>query len=99
MRVSLFVGRLLHHQICTTVTKLLHPAPVRIPHQIGGKPVTLFVANLLPTFVSLTSRVWSHQFEDIQSTGTIVHYVIGPHILPTLWHHFGRRDNTLKRWL
>ena len=95
----MFVGKVLHLQISTTVTKSLHPAPVRIPHQIGGKPITLFGANLLPAFVSLTSRVWSHQFEHIHSTGTIVYYVIGPHILATLWHHFGRRDNTFKRRL
>jgi len=54
----------------------------------------------VPAFVSLPRRVWSHQFEDIHRTiGTMVYYVIGPHILATLWHHFGRRDNTLTRTL
>jgi cytochrome b561 len=38
------------------------------------------------------------QFEDIHGwVGTIFYYVIGLHILGALWHHFGRRDDTLRR--
>jgi cytochrome b561 len=29
--------------------------------------------------------------------GTIFYFVIGLHILGALWHHFGRRDDTLRR--
>ena len=68
--------------------------------QIGGKPVSLFDVTLLPSFVSHPDRALSHQFESIHRTvGTVFYYVIGLHILAALWHHFGRRDDTLKRML
>lgn len=31
--------------------------------------------------------------------GTVFYYVIGLHIAAALWHHFQRRDNTLRRML
>lgn len=38
--------------------------------------------------------------EDIHKLlGTIFYYVIGVHIAGALWHHFVRRDNTLRRML
>ena len=79
---------------------LIQPILGIITLQIGGKPVTLFGFTLLPSFVDLPNRALSHQWEDIHGTiGTIFYYVIGLHILASLWHHFGRRDNTLKRML
>ncbi|EIL91508.1 cytochrome b [Rhodanobacter spathiphylli] len=79
---------------------LIQPILGIITLQIGGKPVTLFGLTLLPSFVDLPNRVLSHQLEDIHGTiGTIFYYVIGLHILAALWHHFGRRDSTLKRML
>lgn len=79
---------------------LIQPILGIITLQIGGKSVTLFGVTLLPSFVSLPNRVLSHQLEDIHGTiGTIFYYVIGLHILAAFWHHFGRRDNTLKRML
>jgi cytochrome b561 len=36
--------------------------------------------------------------EDIHGwIGTVFYYVIGLHILGALWHHYRRRDNTLRR--
>ena len=68
--------------------------------QIGGKAVKLFGVTLLPSFVSHPDRALGHQLEDIHSwVGTIFYYVIALHILAALWHHFARRDNTLKRML
>ncbi len=79
---------------------LIQPVLGIITLQIGGKAVKLFGVSLLPSFVNLPNRVLSHQFEDIHSTlGTIFYYVIGLHILAASWHHFGRRDNTLKRMI
>lgn len=79
---------------------LIQPILGIITLQIAGKPVTLFGVTLLPSFVDLPNRALSHQLEDIHGTiGTIFYYVIGLHILAALWHHFGRRDDTLKRML
>jgi cytochrome b561 len=79
---------------------LIQPILGIITLQVGGKPVTLFGVTLLPSFVSLPDRALSHQLENLHGTiGTIFYYVIGLHILAALWHHFGRRDNTLKRML
>jgi cytochrome b561 len=40
------------------------------------------------------------QFEDVHAwLGTAFYYVIGLHIAGSLWHHFVRRDTTLRRIL
>lgn len=66
--------------------------------QVGGKPVQLFGVTLLPALFGPGDRALSHQWEDIHGTvGTVFYYVIGLHILAALWHHFGRKDNTLRR--
>jgi len=68
--------------------------------QIGGKSVTLFGVTLLPSFVAHPDRKLGHWWENIHTTlGTIFYYVIALHILAALWHHYMRRDNTLKRML
>ncbi len=42
----------------------------------------------------------AEQIETIHGwIGTVFYYVIGLHIAAALWHHFYRRDNTLKRML
>ncbi|MEO8810426.1 MAG: cytochrome b [Rhodanobacter sp.] len=77
---------------------LIQPVLGLITLQIGGKKVALFGVTLLPSFVSHPDRALGHRFEDIHATlGTIFYYVIALHILAALWHHFGRRDDTLKR--
>ena len=87
-------------QVALYLFLLIQPILGIITLQIGGKPVTLFGFTLLPSFVDLPNRALSHQWEDIHGTiGTIFYYVIGLHILASIWHHFGRRDNTLKRML
>lgn len=92
------LGKITH--VALYLFLLIQPILGIITLQIGGKPVTLFGVTLLPSFVGLPDRALSHQFEDIHSTiGTIFYYVIGLHILAAFWHHFGRRDNTLKRML
>ncbi len=79
---------------------LVQPILGIITLQVGGKAVTLFGVTLLPSFVGVANRVLSHQLEDIHGTiGTVFYYVIGLHILAALWHHVGRRDDTLKRML
>lgn len=79
---------------------LVQPILGIITLQVGGKAVTLFGVTLLPSFVEAANRTLSHQLEDIHGTiGTVFYYVIGLHILAALWHHVGRRDDTLKRML
>ena len=40
------------------------------------------------------------KLHDIHVTvAEVFYWVIGLHILAALWHHFGRRDDTLKRML
>jgi cytochrome b561 len=68
--------------------------------QVGGKPVSLFGFTVVPSFMSTPDRDLSHQFEKIHGTiGTIFYWVIGLHILAALWHHFIRKDNTLRRMI
>jgi cytochrome b561 len=66
--------------------------------QVGGKPVKLFGVTLLPPLLGAPDRAFSHQLEDIHGwIGTIFYWVIGLHILAALWHHYIRKDDTLKR--
>lgn len=42
----------------------------------------------------------AHQLEDLHKLGaTLGYYLIGGHALMALWHHYGRKDNTLYRML
>lgn len=47
-----------------------------------------------------TSDRLAESFEDVHKLlGTIFYYVIGLHVMAAIWHHFVRKDNTLKRML
>jgi cytochrome b561 len=79
---------------------LVQPVFGVITLQVGGKPVSLLGFTLVPVFVSTPDRDLSHQLEKIHGTlGTIFYWVIGLHILAALWHHWIRRDNTLRRMI
>ena len=68
--------------------------------QIGGHPVSIFGVTVVPALFGPGNRALAHQWEEIHGTvGTIFYYVIGLHILGALWHHFRRKDNTLRRML
>jgi superoxide oxidase len=77
---------------------LVQPVLGVITLQVGGKPVSLFGFTMVPVFMSTPDRDLSHQLEKIHGLiGTIFYWVIGLHILVALWHHFIRRDDTLRR--
>ena len=79
---------------------LVQPILGIITLQIAGKPVSLFGVTVLPTFFGPGNRDLAHQWEEVHGTiGEVFYYVIGLHILSALWHHFGRRDNALRRML
>jgi cytochrome b561 len=95
-RWSELPGKLTHLALYAFL--LIQPILGVITLQIEGKPVALFGVTLLPSFVGLPDRALAHQLEDIHGTiGTIFYYVIALHILAALWHHYHRRDDTLKR--
>lgn len=97
-RWSELMGKITH--VALYAFLLVQPILGVLTLQIGGKAVTLFGVTLLPSFVSQPDRSLGHQLENIHSwVGTIFYYVIALHILAALWHHYGRRDNTLKRML
>ena len=90
------LGKLTHAALYLFL--LVQPILGIVTLQIGGRPVQLFGVTLLPSFVSQPDHALSHQLEHLHGTiGTVFYYVIGLHILAALWHHFGRRDNTLRR--
>lgn len=79
---------------------IVQPLMGIITLQLGGKPITIFGITVLPAFFGAGNRALSEQWEGIHGTvGTVFYYVIGLHILAALWHHFGRKDNTLLRML
>lgn len=65
-----------------------------------GKTVLLpFTAIALPALLAADESL-AHQLEDLHGLiGEIFYWVIGAHVLASLYHHFLRRDDTLKRML
>lgn len=65
-----------------------------------GKSVLIpFTKIALPALLA-PNEALTHTLEDLHGTiGTVFYWVIGIHVLATLWHHFVRKDNTLKRML
>jgi cytochrome b561 len=66
--------------------------------QAQGHDVT-FLGFTLPKLVD-TSKPLARQLQDIHELlGNVMIGVIALHVLASLWHHYFRRDNTLKRML
>jgi len=64
----------------------------------GGHGIVIPFTSLQVPSPMAADRALSHQLEDIHGTiGTIFYYVIGLHIVGATWHHFVRRDDTLRR--
>ena len=79
---------------------LVQPVLGVITLQVAGKPVRLFGFTIIPALMSTPDRDLSHLLEEIHGTiGTIFYWVIGLHILAALWHHWIRKDNTLRRMI
>jgi cytochrome b561 len=92
------VGKITHFALYAFL--LVQPVLGVITLQVGGKPVSLFGFTIVPVFMNTPDRDLSHQLEQIHGTiGTTFYWVIGLHILAALWHHFIRKDNTLRRMI
>lgn len=62
----------------------------------GSLPIPL--TQLLIPSPFPVSEDYAESLEDIHKLlGTIFYYVIGLHVVAALWHHFVRKDNTVKR--
>ena len=95
---EVLLGKLTHFALYAFL--LVQPVLGVITLQVGGKPVNLFGVTLIPVFVNTPDRALSHQLESIHGTiGTVFYWIIGLHILAALWHHYIRRDNTLRRMI
>ena len=65
-----------------------------------GKTLLLpFTAIALPSLLPVNPTL-AHTLEEWHGTiGEAFYWVIGAHVLAALWHHFVRRDDTLRRML
>jgi cytochrome b561 len=65
-----------------------------------GKEILIpFTSMALPALLPENEDL-AHQLEDLHGTlGEVFYWVIGAHVLAALWHHLGRKDDTLKRML
>lgn len=66
----------------------------------GGKKLLLpFTTIAVPALLPV-DRALAHSLEDVHRTiGKVFYGVIAAHILAALWHHWMRRDDTLRRML
>jgi cytochrome b561 len=65
-----------------------------------GKAVRVpFTDFALPALLAENESL-AHTLEDLHGTiGEAFYWIIGLHVLAALWHHLGRRDDTLRRML
>ena len=63
-----------------------------------GKEIFIpFTSVALPALLA-PSESLAHQFEDLHElVGTAFYWVVGLHVVAALYHHFVRRDDTLRR--
>jgi cytochrome b561 len=62
----------------------------------GSLPVPL-TQFLIPSPFPISER-FAESLEDLHKLlGSIFYYVIGLHVVAAIWHHFVRKDNTVKR--
>jgi cytochrome b561 len=64
----------------------------------SGKPVPFFGLQL-PALVGADKALAGSLKEIHETTGTIGYYLVGLHAAAALLHHYGMRDNTLRRML
>jgi cytochrome b561 len=63
-----------------------------------GKALRLPGTDWVPPALMAPNPTLAHQLEDLHKTlGSVFYWVIGLHILAGLYHHFLRRDDTLRR--
>lgn len=66
----------------------------------GGRGIGIPFTELQLPSPLVENHDLHEQLEDIHVlVGTIFYFVIGLHVAGALWHHFLRRDNTLRRML
>lgn len=65
---------------------------------VDGKTIMLpFTSIELPALLAANEEL-AHQLEDIHKTAAnVFYYLVGLHVLAALYHHFIRKDDTLKR--
>jgi cytochrome b561 len=64
----------------------------------GSLPIPLTELTIASPF-PLSERI-AERLEDLHKLlGTTFYYVIGLHVVAALWHHFVRKDDTLRRML
>ncbi|MCC8364632.1 cytochrome b [Lysobacter sp. A6] len=65
-----------------------------------GKQVIVPFTNVALPALLPENEALAHQLESLHGTiGEAFYWVIGAHIIAALWHHFGRRDDALRRML
>ncbi|HJU40116.1 MAG TPA: cytochrome b [Tahibacter sp.] len=68
--------------------------------QAGERAITLpLVGWQLPALIGADHDLHENAEEIHETLGKVFYFVIGAHILAALWHHFGAKDDTLKRML
>jgi cytochrome b561 len=65
-----------------------------------GKVLLIPFTDLAVPALLAPDKGLAHQLEDLHGTiGEIFYWVIGLHVLAALYHHWWRRDDTLRRML
>lgn len=66
----------------------------------GGKAIVVPLLGLaLPGLIGASDAAEKRFEEWHEDLGELFYYAIALHVAAALWHHFGRRDNTLRRML
>jgi superoxide oxidase len=97
-RFSLALSKMTH--LALYLFLIVQPLLGIITLQIAGRSVVFFGVTVLPPLFGPGNKALAEQWQSVHIIlGNVFYYVIGLHILAALWHHFGRKDNTLRRML
>ncbi len=91
-----FIGSAMHWLLYAFL--LVQPVMGLMTAWTDGKQVMLpFIGVALPALMAPNAEL-AHQLEDLHDTiGTAFYWIIGFHILAGIYHHFVRKDDTLRR--
>ncbi len=92
------------HKIGSLMHLLLYALMIGMPiagwllRSAEGKPIPFFGLEL-PPLIAADKATAEFLKEAHETAGTVGYFVIGFHALAALFHHYVRRDNTLRRML
>lgn len=77
---------------------IIMPLSGYIMSEAGGRPVALF-GMMLPDLIGKHEALGFTMYSTHALISKLIYFLVALHVLAALWHHFIRRDNTVRRMM